>query len=149
MLEVRDLHAGYGKADVLHGVTMQESGVSKQVATRIEDWPDEPQVRAWLTAPHDDLVREAAVDDGETEAVSFAQQHGPFREYRRTVTARAGTWLENRAEAEVRVPLELAWAMWEDRARIPTWMPWIRRVQVLDSDPALSRWTLATTQFGR
>jgi uncharacterized membrane protein len=68
---------------------------------------------------------------------------------RRTVTARAGTWLENRAEAEVRVPLELAWAMWEDRARIPTWMPWIRRVQVLDSDPALSRWTLATTQFGR
>ncbi len=30
-------------ADVLHGVTMQESGVSKQVATRIEDWPEEPQ----------------------------------------------------------------------------------------------------------
>ena len=28
-------------ADVLHGVTMQESGVSKQVATRIDDWPDE------------------------------------------------------------------------------------------------------------
>jgi chromosome segregation protein len=33
-------------ADVLHGVTMQESGVSKQVATRIEDWPDEPQAAA-------------------------------------------------------------------------------------------------------
>lgn len=28
-------------ADVLYGITMQESGVSKQVATRIEDWPDE------------------------------------------------------------------------------------------------------------
>ncbi|CAN5356643.1 chromosome segregation protein SMC [soil metagenome] len=28
-------------ADVLYGITMQESGVSKQVATRIEDWPDD------------------------------------------------------------------------------------------------------------
>ena len=33
-------------ADVLHGVTMQESGVSKQVATRIDDWPEEPQAAA-------------------------------------------------------------------------------------------------------
>lgn len=33
-------------ADVLHGVTMQESGVSKQVATRIDDWPDEPSAAA-------------------------------------------------------------------------------------------------------
>jgi chromosome segregation protein len=28
-------------ADVLHGITMQESGVSKRVALRFEDWPDE------------------------------------------------------------------------------------------------------------
>ncbi len=28
-------------ADVLHGVTMQESGISKLVAVRFEDWPDE------------------------------------------------------------------------------------------------------------
>lgn len=34
-------------ADVLYGITMQESGISKQVATRIEDWPDdEPEKHA-------------------------------------------------------------------------------------------------------
>jgi chromosome segregation protein len=33
-------------ADVLYGVTMQESGVSKQIAVRFDDWPDEEQTRA-------------------------------------------------------------------------------------------------------
>src|SRR5579859_5326292 len=28
-------------ADVLYGVTMQESGVSRRIAVRFEDWPDE------------------------------------------------------------------------------------------------------------
>ena len=32
-------------AEVLHGVTMQESGVSKIVGVRFEDWPDEDDRR--------------------------------------------------------------------------------------------------------
>jgi hypothetical protein len=28
-------------ADVLYGITMQESGISKRVAVRFEDWQDE------------------------------------------------------------------------------------------------------------
>ena len=34
------------KADVLHGVTMQESGVSRLIAVRFEDWPDDAPTAA-------------------------------------------------------------------------------------------------------
>ena len=47
------------------------------------------------------------------------------------------------------MPLEAAWALWEDRERIPQWMPWIKSVKVEEEDPALSRWTLSTHQFGQ
>jgi chromosome segregation protein len=37
-------------ADVLYGVTMQESGISKRFAVRFEDWPDEERSTAELPA---------------------------------------------------------------------------------------------------
>ena len=50
---------------------------------------------------------------------------------------------------EVAAPLDTCWDMWEDRTRIPTWMPWIKAVTILEDDPKLSRWVLSTEQFGR
>lgn len=61
----------------------------------------------------------------------------------------AARWLENSAEAEVLVPLEKAWVLWEDRESIPKFMPWIKSVSVQPDDPSLSRWLLSTNQFGR
>lgn len=54
-----------------------------------------------------------------------------------------------RTEIEVPVPLEICWSLWEDRERIPQWMPWIKTVTVQKDNPALSRWTLAQNMFGR
>ena len=43
---------------------------------------------------------------------------------------RAAQWLESSAEQSVGVPVEHAYSMWEDRTRIPQWMPWISSVTV-------------------
>jgi hypothetical protein len=61
----------------------------------------------------------------------------------------ASQWLVNNAVAEVDVPLEAAWTMWEDRERIPKWMPWIKSVIVQPDDPRMSKWTLSTYQFNQ
>ena len=33
------------------------------------------------------------------------------------------------AEEAVEVPLEAAWALWDEKASIPNWMPWIKSVE--------------------
>lgn len=58
-------------------------------------------------------------------------------------------WLENSAQIDVDVPLKEAFALWEEREKIPLWMPWITSVVVQADDPRMSRWTLSTNQFGR
>jgi hypothetical protein len=41
----------------------------------------------------------------------------------------------SRASVEVPVPLETCWVMWDDRERIPQWMPWIKSVKVGAREP--------------
>ena len=66
-----------------------------------------------------------------------------------SVTTNAGQWLENSAQIDVPTPIETAWELWEDRERIPQWMPWITSVVIQDGDASLSKWTLSTNQFNR
>ncbi|MCE2764778.1 MAG: MFS transporter [Ilumatobacteraceae bacterium] len=73
----------------------------------VREWPDETQVRAWLCTPRDDLVgEEPDLDDSDTVA-SFSQRHGPFRDYRRTVSARDGR-LHERTDYRLVIP----WFRW-------------------------------------
>ncbi|MFN5603096.1 MAG: hypothetical protein ACK49V_00930, partial [Actinomycetes bacterium] len=73
----------------------------------VREWPDETQVRAWLCTPRDDLVgEEPDLDDSDTVA-SFSQRHGPFRDYRRTVSARDGR-LHERTDYRLVIP----WFHW-------------------------------------
>lgn len=60
----------------------------------------------------------------------------------------AAQWLENSAEVEVDLPVDVVWAMWRDRTAIPQWMPWISSVELVPEDDTLSRWVLSTYQFG-
>jgi uncharacterized membrane protein len=53
-------------------------------------------------------------------------------------------WLEHSVQIEVAVPLELSWSLWSDLGQMPRWMKWIDSVQVLEDNPDLSRWKLAT-----
>jgi len=61
---------------------------------------------------------------------------------------RASQWLENSAEADVAAPVERCYAMWEDRERIPQWMPWIRTVKVGRRGQAVSRYLGGSNIFG-
>lgn len=57
------------------------------------------------------------------------------------------TWLEHTVQIEINVPIELVWGLWSDLEQMPRWMKWIDSVTVLDEDPELSRWKLATGGF--
>ena len=53
-------------------------------------------------------------------------------------------WLEPSVQVEVEVPIDLAWNLWSDLEQMPRWMKWIESVKVLEDNPELSRWKLAT-----
>lgn len=56
-------------------------------------------------------------------------------------------WLEHTVQVEVDVPIELAWSLWSDLEQMPRWMKWIDSVKILEDNPELSRWKLATGNF--
>ena len=58
-------------------------------------------------------------------------------------------WVDNRADVTVPVSLPVVWELWQDKSRIPNWMPWIDSVVPDAADPASSRWILRTNQFGQ
>jgi len=56
-------------------------------------------------------------------------------------------WLEHTVQVEVDTPIELVWSLWSDLEQMPRWMKWIDSVKVLEDDPDLSRWKLASGGF--
>lgn len=56
-------------------------------------------------------------------------------------------WLEHTVQVEVDAPIELVWGLWSDLEQMPRWMKWIDSVEVLEDNPELSRWKLASTGF--
>jgi uncharacterized membrane protein len=53
-------------------------------------------------------------------------------------------WLEHSVQVEVDTPIDLVWSLWADLEQMPRWMKWIDSVKILEEDPELSRWKLAT-----
>ncbi|KAK9845010.1 hypothetical protein WJX74_009657 [Apatococcus lobatus] len=76
---------------------------------------------------------------------SSARVLGPSNGFR----CQAKQWIRNSAGTNVDVPVDIAFALWEDRERICDWMPWIKSVKIQQNDTSLSRWTLSQDLFGR
>ncbi len=56
-------------------------------------------------------------------------------------------WLEHSVQIEVDAPIDLVWNLWSDLEQMPLWMKWIDSVKVLEDNPELSRWKLASGSF--
>ncbi len=56
-------------------------------------------------------------------------------------------WLEHSVQVEVDCPIDLVWELWSDLEQMPRWMKWIDSVKVLEDNPDLSRWKLASGGF--
>lgn len=56
-------------------------------------------------------------------------------------------WLEHTVQIEVETPINIVWDLWSDLEQMPRWMKWIDSVKVLEDNPELSRWKLASTGF--
>jgi uncharacterized membrane protein len=56
-------------------------------------------------------------------------------------------WLEHTVQVEVNVPIDLVWSLWSDLEQMPCWMKWIESVKLLEDNPELSRWKLASGAF--
>jgi uncharacterized membrane protein len=56
-------------------------------------------------------------------------------------------WLEHSVQVEVEAPIELVWQLWSDLEQMPNWMKWIESVKILEDNPDLSRWKLASGNF--
>ena len=56
-------------------------------------------------------------------------------------------WLEHSVQVEVPVPIQTAWDLWSDLAKMPNWMQWIKSVKISEQDPTLSVWELDSEQF--
>jgi uncharacterized membrane protein len=61
--------------------------------------------------------------------------------------AKDKNWLEHTVEIEVDTPVDLAWQLWSDLEVMPRWMKWIDSVHILEENPSLSRWKLASSGF--
>lgn len=91
--------------------------MARSGSNRVRVWPDDAVTRPWLLSPRQDLVHEVASDDEARRATFpyatvFDQQHGPFLDYRRTVS----TTDDGRLREEINWRLDIPWFGWLLRA---------------------------------
>lgn len=63
------------------------------------------------------------------------------------MTSDKRNWLEHTVQIEIDAPIELVWSLWSDLEQMPRWMKWIDSVRVLEDNPDLSSWKLASGGF--